>query len=342
VISITNQQLIYPVALILSTTRKTCEAMASLAGKSGDTFCRLLKEKSVTPHDLVNIAKNILIGSSYYLILDDTIIEKTYAKWIEGACDNFDTSNGQIVRSLCSVVAMISDGKRAIPIDQDLSISHDLVQNKYKTKVQIALELISRVKKLVCIKMVIADGLYATEQMISTLIKEKFYFEMSFHANRIVEYNGEKIGIKQIKDLELKGKKFARTKRVKWKNIDFYVTSVKRTTKTGRNIVVYQASNFKAFAKKHVQTYGFRWNIEKFFRTGKQYLGLTHCQLRSKNAQENHIFNVFFAYALLQFETKKFGLKNPESAAKQLKRRKYPFLISYFMRSTRIFKGFYA
>ena len=96
-ISITNQQLIYPVALILSTTRKTCEAMASLAGKSGDTFCRLLKEKSVTPHDLVNIAKNILIGRSYYLILDDTIIEKTYAKWIKVACDNHDTSNGKII-----------------------------------------------------------------------------------------------------------------------------------------------------------------------------------------------------------------------------------------------------
>jgi len=77
--------------------------------------------------------------------------------------------------------------------------------------------------------MVIADGLYATEQMISTL-KKKFYFEMRFHANLVVEYNGEKIGIKQIKDLELKGKKFARTKRVKWKNIDFYVTSVKQIT----------------------------------------------------------------------------------------------------------------
>ena len=60
------------------------------------------------------------------------------------------------------------------------------------------------------------------------------------------------------------------------------------------------------------------------------------------NTQKNHIFNVFFAYVLLQFETKKFGLKNPESAAKQLKRRKYQFLISYFMQSTQIFKRFYA
>jgi hypothetical protein len=74
VIRITNQ-LTYPVALILSTIRKTCEAMASLAGKSGDTFCRLLREKSVTPHDLGNIVKNILFGSSYYLILNDTTMK---------------------------------------------------------------------------------------------------------------------------------------------------------------------------------------------------------------------------------------------------------------------------
>ena len=66
--------------------------------------------------------------------------------------------------------------------------------------------------------MVIADGLYATEEMISNLIKEKFYFEMRFHANRVVEYNGKKIGIKQIKDLELKGKMFARTKLPVWKS----------------------------------------------------------------------------------------------------------------------------
>ncbi len=98
-------------------------------------------------------------------------MKKIYAKWIEGACDNYDTSNRQIVRSLCSVLAIISDSKRSIPIDQDLWIFQDLVQNKYKTKLQIALELISRVKKFVCIKMVIADGLYATEIMISSLIK---------------------------------------------------------------------------------------------------------------------------------------------------------------------------
>jgi hypothetical protein len=43
------QQLIYPVALILSTTRKTCEQMASLGEKNGNKFFVLIKEKQVMP-----------------------------------------------------------------------------------------------------------------------------------------------------------------------------------------------------------------------------------------------------------------------------------------------------
>ncbi len=65
-------------------------------------------------------------------------------------------------------------------------------------------------KKLVCIKLVIADGLDATEKMISTLIRKKFYFEMRFYANRVVEYHRKSIGINQIKDLEPKGKNLAK------------------------------------------------------------------------------------------------------------------------------------
>jgi uncharacterized protein (DUF169 family) len=107
-------------------------------------------------------------------------------------------------------------------------------------------------------------------------------------------------------------------------------------------MIVYQVSNVAAPAKKHVQIYGFRSNIEKFFRTSKQHLGLAHCQMCSKSAQENHIFNVFFAYALLQNETKKFGLKNPETAVRRFKLKNYPTLITYFNRSTQIFGDTHA
>jgi hypothetical protein len=56
IINIINQQLIYPAVLILSTARKPFEALASLAGKSCDTFYQLVREKSFILKDLVNIA----------------------------------------------------------------------------------------------------------------------------------------------------------------------------------------------------------------------------------------------------------------------------------------------
>ncbi len=83
-ISIVIHQLTYPVALILSKIRKTCKAKALLASKSGNIFCELLREKSVALHDLVNITKNILFGSSYYRILDDTIVKKLMLYGLKG------------------------------------------------------------------------------------------------------------------------------------------------------------------------------------------------------------------------------------------------------------------
>lgn len=72
---------------------------------------------------------------------------------------------------------MFLDLKKAVPVDQDLWISHNIEQNNSKTKEHLALEPISRVKKRVSIKMIIADSLYVTKQMIATLVKEKFYFK---------------------------------------------------------------------------------------------------------------------------------------------------------------------
>jgi SRSO17 transposase len=243
---------------------------------------------------------------------------------------------------LCSVVAMLSDGKTAIPIDQELWLSKEIMKEAHKTKVEIALDLIIRVKETVKIKMIIADGLYATERMIEALEQQNIFFEMRFHANRIIEYKEKKVAVRDLEDLKLKDRRTARTKRALWKKMTLYFTSVKRATKTRRVIIVYQVSNFLTPAKKHVQIYGLRWNIEKFFRTSKQHLGLAHCQMRLKSAQENHIFNVFFAYALLQTETKNFGLKNPKTAVRRLKLKNYPTLTTYFSRSVQIFGDTHA
>ncbi len=337
-----ERQLIYPVALLLSTSaRKSCEAMAVIANVSGDKLCRILKEKTVTMHDLLNLAKKALAGKKY-LIIDDTIIKKIYANIIEGACDNYDSSDGSIYRSLCSITAVLTDGKTVIPIDQALWLSAEFAQDSYKKKWEIAHELIARIRTEIPIHMLIADGLYATENMLTHCLRLGIYFEMRFHSNRIIEYKGTKGAIRELRDLELKGRRSTRTRLGIWKGMALYFTAVKRTSKTGNITRVYQVSNFKTSAREHAQIYGFRWGIEKFFRTAKQHLGLNHCQAQSRIAQENHIMNVFFSYALLQIEKKKFSLKNVEAALKRLKRKNYERAMIYFKRSDLIFGAIHA
>jgi hypothetical protein len=111
-ISKAERKLIYPLALLVSTVkRKTCEAIALATGKSGDALLRLLNEGLTVMEDLVAIAKKLFIGKFLYLIIDDTIISKIHSKIIEGTSDNYDSSSRNSYRSLCSITAMISDGK---------------------------------------------------------------------------------------------------------------------------------------------------------------------------------------------------------------------------------------
>jgi len=181
------------------------------------------------------------------------------------------------------------------------------------------------------------DGLYDTHAMIQWLTSNNIPFEMRFHSNRVIEYKGMRSQIRESEPLQLSGKRPKRTIRASWYKINLYFTALRRRTRNGEFITIYQVSNYKASAREHIQAYGYRWNIEKFFRTAKQKLGLNDCQSLKQETQEKHIMNVFLTYTLVQFERKKNKLKNPEAAIKSLKQRNFLELKSYFLRSGQIF-----
>ncbi|MBA3953872.1 hypothetical protein H0X48_00930 [Candidatus Dependentiae bacterium] len=76
-----------------------------------------------------------------------------------------------------------------------------------------------------------------------------------------------------------------------------------------------------------MSNYSYRRNIEKFFRTAKQSLGLTHCPSVKQKLQENHIMNVFGAFTILQVERRKHALPNPEAALKRLRHKNHASLL---------------
>lgn len=314
----TDRNVAYPLSLLLSIPRKTCEALAEQIGTSGDSVIRMLNMSHRSEEELIVTTKK-LTKKKLYLIIDDTIIAKIYSKYIEGACDNYSTATGKSERSLCSVVAMLTDGEIAIPIDQLLWVSKEFIDGEKQTKSMIAKELIEKITVLTPIYGVLMDGLYTTESLMSWLIQKNIRFDGRYHANRKVENKGEIAQVRDLKSLKVSGKKPIKSTVVRWKKLRLHVISLFRRNAAGREIITYYVSNYKAPKKEHVYAYGIRWNIEKFFRTAKQKLGLNDCMVRNREGQEKHIANVFFAYALLQIEKFRYKLKNVETLINSIK-----------------------
>jgi len=315
----TERKLTYPIALLLSIAkRKTFEELAKEPGVSGDTMARLVLESPITMEELIHFAKKIF-RKKIYLLLDDTLILKIFSQKIEGACDNYCSSDRRTCRSLCSVVAVLTDGNVAIPVTQKIWISREFNSSEYKKKWEIAQELITEVRKHISIYMVVMDGLYAVRPMIEWLSFHNIRFEMRMHANRVIEHKNESYQLKETPSLKLSGKRTKHTIKGSWKDIPLYFTAVRRRQLNGHFTTVYQVSNYKASAREHINAYGFRWNIEKFFRTAKQKLGLNDCQSIKQEKQEAHIMSVFCAYTIAQWVRVKQKLKNVEEAIKSIR-----------------------
>ena len=332
---ITNQ--IYPIALLLSTGKRTCESMGQQAELSGDTMLRMLDE-NVAIEEKCGVVNQFFKGKRLDALVDDVLIQKMYAKFIEGLSFQHNSSNHTSFRSLCTVVIMVGDGIYYIPVTHKFWVSKEIMVSDYKTKHEIAKELLKSIIKHCNIRIVIADALYATVEFMRELNELNLRFEMKMHSNRIITLpSGETAAIREAFQGKLKGRRW-RTIQITWKGLSLFITAYKRDNKHGECKIIYQVSNYKATASAHVHAYKRRWHIEKFFRTSKQSLGLKDCQSRNLVRQTNHINNVFIAYTILQIERRKYKLETPEAALRLIKKRGSSYLNSYLSAPNQIFE----
>lgn len=158
---------------------------------------------------------------------------------------------------------------------------------------------------------------WATENGIRT--------EIRMHSNRVVEYKGKRLKLREIKWLRPKGRQMSRTIQVLWQGIRLYITAAKRIDRHGTETVVFQAATYEAKPSKHTENYKHRWSIEKLFRTTKQSLGLQKCFSRKIDTQFNHICAVLLAYSMAQLEMKQRHFKNSEVAIRAFEKKNGPY-----------------
>jgi len=320
--------LAYSLGLILSEGKRTCTKIASYLGLNHDFLYRFLSKTDllipIFPKLMLSMANHFAQKGTGYLIIDDTCISKIFSRCLEGVYNVYNTALKRPERGLCIVVVAWSNGKITVPLGFEWLFHKDLVGENYLPKSEIAKRLILGCYKQIPFDYLLADGHYATKPLIKFLSKLKIKFVFKIARNRKVttKNNIEKPLTEHLK-LKLLRNSRSKSMRAKFDGVWLYFSVHKRKNKNGDYTSIYLVSNiYRKSAHDYLAMYEKRWNIEKMFRTMKQYLGISQCSSRKIEVQKAHIYAVFFSYGFLQNEILDLSLNTPEEASrfdKQLK-----------------------
>ena len=313
----------YISGLILSESKKTCTKLASLIKKKHDFLYQFLSKKflsEIFSNLMIVLVKEIHKNLPGWIIIDDTILSKFFSKLIVGVYDLYNAALKRPDRGFCIIVLCWSNGKITIPIKFKWLFSKEIIGEKHKTKSNLAEELLFFCKrKKIPFKYFTADGHYSTVNFLPFLIGQKIKFVMKISRNRKIKTsNGIYEQLQKHPSLKLlRNSRCAKVKAF-YHGEQYFFSSQKVEKKYGGYETIYLISNVDVKAKKYLEMYRGRWEIEEMFRTLKQSLGLNDCQARDIDKQKVHIYASLFAYAFLSIEKNRLNLKNPEETKMEL------------------------
>lgn len=306
--------------VLLTQQKKTCPAIAKTINISVSKIYRMLgKQKTHASLFAESFFDYIRpFSKNGYFIIDDSVINKQFSAIIQGTSETFDSITNMPCLGLSVVTLGWTDGTTVILVAYRLWYNKDVANEAYKTKTELAKELILSIPDSIDSQGILFDGLYATEDMMKFLVSKDINFVARAASNKVADCDGQKKQLKKHPSLRLRKNEHSRTVKAKWRSLDLYFTVEKRKDKNGEVSIVFIVSNFKTSSKDYVRIYKLRWGIEVFYRTSKQSLGLKDCQSTDLDMQKVRIYNLFYVYAFLQHQKKLQDALNIEAVIHSL------------------------
>lgn len=317
---------LYALGLIKTSDKKSLPNMGKALSIAHDKLYRLLTWGTTALPVLPTIQEKLVryyakkYNSINYLLIDETIIPKMFSSVIEGAYRWYNVILKKEQVSLCIVVVAWSNGTITIPIRFAFLHNKKIAPELYKTKSEVAQELIESVRGVVPFDYVVCDGAYGTITMMTYFIRTRIKGVVKAKSTyAVTDHYGQKCAIKYLSYLRLRKNKRSRRIRVLWHGLQIYVSIHKRRNKNGDYSLTYLMSSTPLKAEEYIKIYEQRWPIEKIFRTIKQKLGLGHCSARRFDCQSSHINYVLLSYSFLQHHAERYKHENVDVAARALR-----------------------
>jgi len=260
----------------------TATGIAQQSSVFHDQIARFLVKRRLWQRWMLWIVQKlfgVLMGG--YLILDDTVIAKPYAKNLEGASFVHSSVLDRVVYGYNVVLLCWTNGIMTIPL------SWRWYKKNGKTKIDLAMELLAEANTRWHLSpwYVLFDTYYGAKRLLNQLHEYRWKCAGQLKCNRIINA----VPIKD--DLVEEGD----TTRG-WVTDQVKVTIIKHDER-------WFFTNDPALKPEDIPTlYKHRWPIEEVFRFLKTELSLEKCQARTVQAQKTHLVSCILAYLLIQKE----------------------------------------
>lgn len=290
---------IYLMALLYFTNITTCSAIAdAFDSASHDRVTRML-HGPWSGQTLLDLALRMLFAvAGGYLIVDDTVVEKPYARLLSEAAWVWSSKQNKVVFGVSVVLLVWTDGQVRIPL------AFRCWHKGGRSKGELALELLSYARNRLRCKpqFVLFDSWYPSKKLLKRIRDYGWYFVCQLKKNR--RFEGAPLS------------------RYLWQP---YWHATGQLSGELKVLVVryrrkYYATNRLSLSAKEVRThYKKRQAVEEIFRALKSHLSLESCQAgyrRStedtphlrEGAQAHHIALCLVAYLILERERLNRGL----------------------------------
>ncbi len=257
-----------------------------------DAFTRLLHRLEPDPATLWEEVKEQIELRRGVLILDDTTLDKPYARRMELVTRHWSGKHHRVVQGINVLTLLWSDGVRLIPLDYRIyaKATDGLTKNDhFRSMIRTAQE------RGFCPDVVLFDSWYAGLDNLKALRSYGWRWLTRLKRNRLVNPDGS--GSRALEACEiapegrqvhLQGYGFIRVFRIAPRN---------RSTE---DVEYWATSDMQLSEVERAHYAALSWGIELYHRGLKQHCGVERSQVRLARAQRNHIGCAIRAFLRLE------------------------------------------
>jgi hypothetical protein len=296
--------------LILLDARLTQTRVARvLPGRCHDALNRLLREMPWSTRALCALlcafAKRL--GCDGYLILDDVIVEKAFAKRLPWASKIYSFAKKRKLWGIHIVVLLWCslDGRWRIPVGFRLwRPKRSCRKQRYQTKLQLAAELVAMVvASEVRVQYIVGDTHYTAGWFTKRLSRLGLVWHGTLDPKTTLIWRGKKQAVRALAEtLHLKWRKHLGLRALALRVYAPTYGHVRLVVTRNRhgNYEYLVSNDQQADLTVMVQRKRSRWSVETVFRDSKQFAGLEACQCWVDQAMVRHIGLVLLTFVVLQ------------------------------------------